>query len=148
MLIGHIPFILLRIYGKGVRKENYRVRALLSVGCLALFLAGCAGGSGEVQWRFRDQYSLAQKNRRAVANLRTGMTQDEARVVMGEPEMVETYPREAIWFYRTDLTGGLQASADADFTALIFNDQQRLRLWGKNLFPGGPRALATVGSQP
>ena len=52
------------------------------------------------------------------------MTQDEARVVMGEPEMVETYPREAIWFYRTDLTGGLQASADADFTALIFNDQQ------------------------
>jgi hypothetical protein len=124
------------------------MRVLFSVGCLALFLTGCVGGSGEFQWGFRDQYNLAQKNRRAVANLRTGMSQDEVRTLMGEPEMAETYPREAIWFYRTDLTGGVQASVDADFTALIFNDQRRLTGWGKGIFPGGPGRIPMAGTQP
>jgi hypothetical protein len=124
------------------------VRVLLSVGCLVLFLVGCVGGSGEIRWGFRDQYNLAQKNRQSLANLRTGMSQDEVRAVMGEPEMAESYPREAIWFYRTDLTGGVQASADTDFTALIFNDQKRLRGWGKNLLPRGPIQEPMVITQP
>jgi outer membrane protein assembly factor BamE (lipoprotein component of BamABCDE complex) len=124
------------------------VKGLLSLGCLALILAGCVGGSGEIQWRFRDQYNSAQKNRQSLASIRTGMSQDEVRSLMGEPEMVESYPREAIWFYRTDLTGGVQASVDSDFTALIFNDQKRLTGWGKNLFAGGPGRASMIGAQP
>jgi hypothetical protein len=124
------------------------VKVLLGVGCFWLLLAGCVGGSAEFQWRYHDQYTLTEKNRRAIADLRTGMSEDEVRALMGEPEMVEGYPRETIWYYRTDLTGGLLASVDADFTPLVFNDLKRLTAWGKGAAPGHSYRTPTVKSLP
>jgi outer membrane protein assembly factor BamE (lipoprotein component of BamABCDE complex) len=122
------------------------VKVLLGVRCLALILVGCASGAGEFQWRYHEEYTLSEKNRQALMNLRQGMSLDEVRAMMGEPQMVDQYPSETIWYYRTRPTG-LESSmagqqdfpdrpdrgADANFTPLVFDDRQRLMAWGKDV---------------
>jgi hypothetical protein len=132
------------------------VKVLLGVGCFALILAGCVSGAGEFQWRYHERYTQSQKNRQALMNLRVGMSPDEVRAVMGEAQMVEQYPRETIWYYRTGTTGlassmlldttatqrnvALQdlpdrsgSGTDPNFTPLVFDDRQRLMAWGKDV---------------
>ena len=131
------------------------MKVLAGVVCLAVILAGCAGGAGEFQgefpWRYHEDYSLSEKNRQALMNLSMGMSPDEVRAVMGEPQMVEQYPNETVWYYRTGTAGvvsntvgmqGLQDGAgrgtDSNFTPLVFDDRQRLMAWGRDVvLPGG-----------
>jgi outer membrane protein assembly factor BamE (lipoprotein component of BamABCDE complex) len=129
-------------------KERNCVKVLLGMGWLGLLLTGCVSGAGEFQWRFHDQYTLAQKNRRSIADLRAGMSESDVRSLLGEPEMVESLPRETVWYYRTDTTAGLLASVDADFTPLVFNDQKQLKAWGKGLVPGRSYRTPMVGTLP
>jgi hypothetical protein len=110
-----------------------------------LILAGCAGGGAEFEWRYHDDYTLSEKNRQALMNLSVGMTPDEVRAVMGEPQMVDQYPNETVWYYRTRPTGLASTTAgqdfparsgqgaDADFTPLVFDERQRLMAWGKDV---------------
>jgi outer membrane protein assembly factor BamE (lipoprotein component of BamABCDE complex) len=78
-------------------------------------------------------------------NLRQGMSLDEVRAVMGEPQMVDQYPSETIWYYRTRPTGQVSSTAgqqdfparsgrgtDTNFTPLVFDDRQRLVAWGRD----------------
>jgi SmpA / OmlA family len=126
------------------------VKVLVGMGCLAVVLAGCAGGAGGLQgefpWRYHEDYTLSEKNRQALMNLSVGMSPDEVRAVMGEPQMVEEYPNETVWYYRTGTTGvvsstgGLQGfpdrpggGADINFTPLVFDDRQLLVAWGKDV---------------
>jgi outer membrane protein assembly factor BamE (lipoprotein component of BamABCDE complex) len=78
-------------------ERRRHVKGLLRVGCVAVILAGCAGGAGELPGEFRrpyhEAYTLSEKNRRALMNLSVGMSPDEVRAVMGDPQMVEQYPR-------------------------------------------------------
>ena len=131
------------------------MKGLLRVGCVAVILAGCAGGAGELHGEFRrpyhEAYTLSEKNRRALMNLRVGMSPDEVRAVMGDPQMVEQYPRETVWYYRTGTadvvsrTSGMQGlpdgpgrGTDSNFTPLVFDDRQRLTAWGREVvLPGG-----------
>jgi outer membrane protein assembly factor BamE (lipoprotein component of BamABCDE complex) len=77
------------------------------------------------------------------------MSQSEVQVAMGQPQMVEGYLRESVWYYRTAVTSfesdaaidtaAMQRSLrvqdlaersvrdmDTNFTPLVFDDQQRL----------------------
>jgi outer membrane protein assembly factor BamE (lipoprotein component of BamABCDE complex) len=124
------------------------VRTLMSIWCLAVFLAGCSSGAGDIRWRFHEQYTRAQQNRQALANLHPGMSQAEVQVVMGEPEMVEGQPRRAIWFYRTAVSNQAPTGPEADFTPLVFDEQKRLVGWGREILParavqGAPSVLST-----
>ena len=71
---------------------------------------------------------------------------NEVKAVMGEPQMVDQNPSETIWYYRTGTagvvnpTGGVPDQSaragrgnDVDFTPLVFNEQQRLMAWGKDV---------------
>jgi hypothetical protein len=122
------------------------MKGLLEVGCLALILAGCVSGAGEFQWGYHEEYTLSEKNRQALMNLTVGMSPDEVQAVMGEPQMVEGYPNETVWYYRTGTTGlvsgtgGMQGlpdrpgrGTDINFTPLVFDDRQRLMAWGKDV---------------
>ena len=122
------------------------MKVLLGVGCVALILVGCASAGGEFQWRYHEDYSLSEKNRQALMNLNVGMSLDEVRAIMGEPQMVEEYPNETVWYYRTGTTGVVSSTggiselpdrpgrgADIDFTPLVFDDRQRLMAWGKDV---------------
>jgi hypothetical protein len=127
------------------REEKRGVKVLLGVGCVALVLAGCAGGGGQFQWEYHQAYGLSEKNRQALMNLQVGMSPDDVRAVMGEPQMVENYPDETVWYYRTGTAGLVGGSGmmsglpdrpgkgqDLDFTPLVFDTQQRLTVWGKD----------------
>ena len=72
------------------------MKVRLGVGCFALLLAGCVSGAGEFQWGYHEEYTLSEKNRQALMNLRQGMSLDEVRAMMGEPQMVDQYPSETI----------------------------------------------------
>jgi outer membrane protein assembly factor BamE (lipoprotein component of BamABCDE complex) len=122
------------------------MKVLLGVGCFALLLAGCASGAGEFQWGYHEEYILSEKNRHALINLRQGMSLDEVRALMGEPQMVDQYPSETIWYYRTRPTGMISSTAgqqdfpdrsvrgtDTNFTPLVFDSRQRLVAWGKDV---------------
>jgi hypothetical protein len=122
------------------------VKVLLGIGWLALLLVGCVSGGGEFQSGFHEEYTLSEKNRQALMNLSVGMSADEVRAVMGEPQMVDQYPAETIWYYRTRPTGLVSSTAgqqdfpdrpgrggDANFTPLVFDDRQRLTAWGKDV---------------
>jgi SmpA/OmlA family protein len=148
------------------------VKRLLSGGCFALMLVGCVSGGGEFQWSYRAQYTLSQKNRQGLMNLRPGMSQSEVRTAMGEPQMVEGYPRETVWYYRTaatsfesntaldtiatqrslkpqDLPDSSGRGIDSNFTPLVFDDQQRLVAWGREAaLPGRRLREGTVTSVP
>ena len=113
---------------------------------VALLLAGCASGAAEFQWQYQRDYRLSERNRQALMNLSVGMSLDEVRSVMGEPQMVEEYPNQTVWYYRTGTaglvssTGGMQGlpdrpgrGADINFTPLVFDDRQRLTAWGKDV---------------
>jgi hypothetical protein len=132
------------------------VKVLVGMGCLAVILAGCAGGAGEFQgefpWRYHEDYTLSEKNRQALMNLSVGMSPDEVRAVMGEPQMVEQYPNETVWYYRTGTAGvvsstvGMQGlpdepgrGTDTNFTPLVFDDRQRLMAWGRDVVLPGER---------
>jgi hypothetical protein len=138
--------------GCGERKEEYPVRVLLGVGCFGLLLAGCVSGGGEFQWRYHEQYTHSQKNRQAMVDLRAGMSPQEVRAIMGEPQMVEGYPRGAVWYYRTAATGlesstvldttatqrtmrqqespgGPDRETDPGFNLLVFDERERLDRW-------------------
>jgi SmpA / OmlA family len=127
-------------------RERQRVKWFLGVGCVALLLAGCAGGAAEFQWQYERDYTLSEKNRQALMNLQVGMSPEEVRAVMGEPQMVEEYPSQAVWYYRTGTvglvggSGGMQGlpqrpgrGADINFTPLVFDEQRRLMAWGKDV---------------
>jgi len=124
------------------------VKRLLGVGVLCMLLAGCVSGEGQFQWRYYQHYSAAQKNRQALANLRPGMSQEEVRTVMGEPEMVEAYPRETVWFYRTATMGVMEGSQEIDFTPLFFDERQRLKRWGRTTFPSRPLGADRMRTSP
>jgi hypothetical protein len=148
------------------------VKELFSVWCLALLLVGCVSGSGEFQWRYREQYTLSEKNRQALMNLRLGMSKEEVRAVMGEPQMVEGSTRETVWYYRT-ATSALESStvldttavqrdvsrqdhldrsgrgADTNFTPLVFDERRHLIAWGRDAtLPGGLPDEIPVRSLP
>jgi outer membrane protein assembly factor BamE (lipoprotein component of BamABCDE complex) len=111
-----------------------------------LLLAGCTSEAGEFQWGYPEEYSLSERNRQALMNLRQGMSLDEVRAMMGEPQMVDQYPSETIWYYRTRPTGLMSSTAgqqdfpnrsgrgaDTNFTPLVFDDRQHLVAWGKDV---------------
>jgi outer membrane protein assembly factor BamE (lipoprotein component of BamABCDE complex) len=124
------------------------VRTLMRISCLAVVLAGCLSGAGEVRWPFPDQYRRAQQHREALAHLHPGMSQAEVRVVMGDPEMAEGQPRRAIWLYRTAVSNQAPTGPEADFTPLVFDEQERLVGWGREVLParavlGAPSVFST-----
>ena len=129
-----------------VGKKRRLVRMLLGIWCVALIMAGSASGGGAFQWRYHEDYTLSEKNRQALMNLNLGMSPDEVRAIMGEPQMVDQYPSETIWYYRTGTAGVVNDTAglpdlparagrgtDSNFTPLVFDDQQRLIAWGKDV---------------
>jgi SmpA / OmlA family len=141
--------------GCGTRKKECPVRVLLGIGCLGLVLAGCVSGGGEFQWRYHEQYTRSEKNRQAMRDLRAGMSTQEVRAIMGEPQMVEVYPRGTVWYYRTATTGlesstaldttatqrtarnpespgGPGGGADPGFSPVVFDERERLVGWGQD----------------
>ena len=75
---------------------------------------------------------VIKRNNSNLFELKIGMSKDEVRQVMSEPERSEGYPWGSAWLYRTAMTSGIYGTADPDFTPVVFDDRETLVGWGRN----------------
>lgn len=113
------------------------MKKALFISSLLLF-AGCVGSPFHSTLTYDSVKKTIKKNSAALMKLKAGMSQDEVRTVMGEPERSEGYPWGSAWLYRTGMTkgieGGIYGAIDADFTPVMFDKDGVLHGWGRNYF--------------
>lgn len=99
---------------------------------------GCVGSPIHSTLTYSGIQSTIKKNNSSIVNLQTGMSQEEVRSMLGQPEKSEGYQWGSAWFYRTamsdGISGGIYGSIDADFTPVIFDQNRVLIGWGRNFY--------------
>lgn len=110
---------------------------LLVIGSTIL-LKGCVGSPVHSTITYSNIQSLIKRNNFSLVKLETGMSQDEVRMLLGEPERSEGYQWGSAWLYRTAMTngisGGIYGTIDADFTPVMFDQDRILIGWGRNFY--------------
>ncbi len=105
---------------------------------VSILLTGCVGSPIHSTLTFSSIQSTIKKNNSSLVQLQTGMTQNEVRIILGEPERSEGYQWGSVWLYRTAMTngisGGIYGSSDADFTPIMFDQNRILIGWGRNFY--------------
>lgn len=115
-----------------------RLRIICVLFSLPIILAGCVGSPIHSTITYSSIQSTIKKNNLSLAKFQTGMSQDEVRALVGEPERSEGYQWGSAWLYRTAMTngtfGGIYGSVDADFTPVMFDENRTLIGWGRNFY--------------
>jgi len=105
---------------------------------LLLWGVGCVGSPVHSTIAYGSVKKTIRKNNTAILTLKAGMSQDEVKVTLGNPERSEGYPWGSAWLYRTAISqgidGGIYGTIDADFTPLMFDEKGTLHGWGRNYF--------------
>ena len=113
------------------------MKKALFISSLLLF-AGCVGSPIHSTLTYDSVKKTINRNNAALMKLKAGMSQNEVRSIMGEPERCEGYPWGSAWLYRTAMTqginGSIYGSVDADCTPVMFNKNNILQGWGRNYF--------------
>ena len=97
---------------------------------LIFTLSGCVGNPIHKSVTYSSMQSIIKKNNEAIFNLKIGMSPEEVKEVVGNPERSEGYPGGSVWLYRTAMRG-IYETADSDFTPLVFDLNQKLVGWGR-----------------
>ena len=111
--------------------KNDLLRVLVFVGCV-LLVAGCVGSPVHSSLKYDSVQRTIKRNNSNMFKLKMGMSQDNVRETMGEPERSEGYPWGSAWLYRTAMGSGIYGTADPDFTPVVFENTGRLIGWGRN----------------
>lgn len=111
-------------------------RAILVLSLLVF--AGCVGSPIHSTLTYGGIKKTIKRNNAALMKLRTGMSQEDVLLLMGEPERSEGYHWGSAWLYRTAMTegihGGIYGSIDSDYTPVMFDKNGILEGWGRNYF--------------
>lgn len=103
-----------------------------------LVFAGCVGSPIHSTLTYGSVKKTINRNNAALMKLIAGMSQNEVRSIMGEPERCEGYPWGSVWLYRTAITegikGGIYGSTDSDYTPVMLDKNGILEGWGRNYF--------------
>ena len=103
-----------------------------------LLFVGCVGSPVHSTFVYGGVKKTVNRNNAALMKLKIGMSQNEVRSIMGEPERGEGYPWGSAWLYRTAMTqgvrGSIYGSVDADYTPVMFDKNSMLQGWGRNYF--------------
>ena len=91
------------------------------------FFAGCLGSPMQTQWE-------AEKNRKAMISLSTGMTKNDVLEKMGKPRKTELYISKGddieYWFYLTEgATSHNRRMIETNYTPLVFVNDELIG-WG------------------
>ncbi len=99
-----------------------------------MILAGCVGSPVHSTLKYESVQSTIKHNNADLLSLKIGMTKDDVRKLMGNPEQSEGYEWGSVWLYRTAMTSGIYGTADSDFTPVVFDQNDKLEGWGRDFF--------------
>jgi outer membrane protein assembly factor BamE (lipoprotein component of BamABCDE complex) len=102
--------------------------SLAAVGLLGVTLAGCSMGSGLALSTTKVQgYAISQD---ALAQIRTGQSQDLVAVVLGSPQTMNAFNEGSAWYYvetKVDQTAfGLTSVKERTVLAVYFDKNKRV----------------------
>jgi len=117
-----------------IRQLKGRIMRKLLLGNLVLCLCGCVGSPVHSSWTYGAVQKTIKRNNASLMDLKVGMSEEEVREIMGDPERSEGYPWGSAWLYRTAMTTGIYGTGDSDFTPVMFDTMGRLHGWGRNYF--------------
>ena len=105
----------------------FRIPSIAAVLAASLALSGCGGmGLSVVQTRTQG-YELSKD---ALAQIRTGQSQDLVAYVLGSPQTTNTFGPETAWYYvqtRVSQTAfGLTTASDRTVLAIYFDKNKRV----------------------
>jgi outer membrane protein assembly factor BamE (lipoprotein component of BamABCDE complex) len=89
---------------------------------LSIFAYGCGNLDSEIQ-----------RNRRDLAQLRTGMSKDEVFALMGPPIEGKKYCRPDVWFYYTDCKWSDSMITRDECTPILFENDKVIG-WGQDAY--------------
>ena len=101
---------------------------------IAVMLGGCVGSLMHSSLKYGDIQRMIKRHNSNLLDMQIGMTQDEMRHVMGDPESSEAYSWGSVWLYRTAMTSGIYGTADTDFTPIVLGSSGQVQGWGRNYF--------------
>ena len=101
---------------------------------LASVLTGCRGDMIHETMAYNDRQATIKENNKNLMAIQIGVSSQEVRQLMGDPERSEGYTWGHAWLYRTAMTSGVYGTVDADFTPVVFDSSGKLVGWGRNFF--------------
>ena len=103
---------------------------------LTLIVPGCVGSPVHSTLKYGSVQRAIKRNNNNLMELKAGMSKEQVRSIMRDPERSEGYPWGSAWLYRTAITkgisGGIYGTVDSDYTPVVFNDEGNLVGWGRN----------------
>jgi len=97
---------------------------------------GCVGSPVHSTLKYGFVQRAIKRNNNNLMELKAGMSKEQVRSIMRDPERSEGYPWGSAWLYRTAITkgisGGIYGTVDSDYTPAVFNDEGNLVGWGRN----------------
>ncbi len=98
---------------------------------------GCVGSPVHSTLKYGSVQRAIKRNNNNLMELKAGMSKEQVRSIMREPERSEGYPWGSAWLYRTAITkgisGGIYGTVDSDYTPVVFTDEGNLVGWGRNV---------------
>lgn len=111
-----------------------RVMKRITPLAIGLLLGGCVDSPVHRTVKYNSVQGTMKRNNNALMSLSVGMSREEVRKTMGDPERSEGYGWGSAWLYRTAMTSGIYGTADSDFTPVVFDKDGKLVGWGRNFF--------------
>ena len=99
---------------------------------LTLIVPGCVGSPVHSTLKYSSTQRVIKRNNNNLMKLKVGLSQEEVRSILGNPERSEGYPWGSAWLFRTAMTSGIYGTADSDFTPVAFDHNGTLVGWGRN----------------
>ncbi len=103
---------------------------------LTLIVPGCVGSPVHSTLKYGSVQRAIKRNNNNLMELKAGMSKEQVRSIMRDPERSEGYPWGSAWLYRTAITkgisGGIYGTVDSDYIPVVFNDEGNLVGWGRN----------------
>ena len=119
----------LEAWGSTLRGRQWRWA--LSIGMVACCV-GCTSFLMPSGPSDREIRAIIDRNTRNLLRLQAGLFEEYVSDIMGPPQRVEGYSWGTVWLYRTALTKGARATAETDFTPLVFDRRGVLLGWGSD----------------
>ena len=112
-------------------RDTIKKMRTLRFAAILLIFSATAMLASSCQWYVQGEID---KNTANLAKLRVGMSKDEVRQIMGDPDPKEAYNTDKVWFYYTRTRWQDGAATTDECTPVVFDEDSRLAGWGDQYY--------------